>query len=322
MPDYFHFPELPDRPVLGCSFEQETTSNTYNLAAALDLSAAGYHSGEGRGADHPSVYVEDDGSCGAEVVYSRQPLHTTDGAADVRDVWDGVKAFGARVNPSCGFHVHVDPRPCDFSAIQSLYHLWNGLEDPLYRIGGAGHRAGHRGTSYCPVTPKGLEGAIGVGTGMEGGRFGLNLSRIMRAMLSCRCGAMRYGAWSECTCDPAAATVEFRVWNGTLNPRKAHAYIALSMGLVAAAARTRYDRKRVGVMPWAGETRTPAPSRMVKATERILSLPMTAFDRECVFYAIRQSSIPSVIGAAGMDALAARYASGATSTVTTTETES
>jgi len=320
MPDYFHFPELPDRAVRSVSFEAETTANSYDLAYAIGVRSASYHSGSGRHSGRPSVYIEEDGSCGAEVIYSMMPLQTAQGAQEVQGYWDNVKAFGARVNSSCGFHVHVDPTPCDFSAIQSLYHLWNGLEDPLYRIAGAGHRNGHRGTAYCPVTPKQLTGAVDVGGGMAGGRFGLNLSRVLRSMLQCSCGAVRYGAWSECSCGNDAGTVEFRVWNGTLNARKAHAYIALSLGLVAESQRIRYDRKRVGELPWTGrESHAPTGSRMRKAVERILSLPMSAFDRECVLYCVRNSSIPGVIGSEGMRTLSDRY--GAAPVTPTTEEE-
>lgn len=307
MSSYFHFPELPNRPVRPLSWEQEVPYDASDVGYAIDRPSGSYHSGRG---GMPGVYVEADGSCGCEVVYSMLPLATAQGAQEARDVWQAVKDYTSRVTTACGMHVHVDPTPCDFSVLQSLYHLYNGLEDPLYRLGGSGYTTGHRDNGYCPATPKGHERAYDIGSAMGRDRYGLNLSRILRAMLRCTCGAAQYGAWSECRCGHASTTVEFRVWNGTRNARKAHGYIALSLGLVAEASRIRYDRKRVGVLEWVGESSSPAPSRMLKATERILSLPMSAFDRECVMYLVRGSTIPRVIGTAGMAALEAQFGTG------------
>lgn len=310
MPELLHFPALPNRPIRPVSFEQETTGDTYTVADALGVPRRDYHGGARGRADR--VYVEADGSCGAEVIYSMLPLGTENGAARARDYWQAVRDTGARVNYHCGFHVHVDPRPCDFSSLASLYHLWNGVEDVLYRLGGAGYARGHRGTHYCDTIPKGYVLDKDVGAIMQRGRGGLNLANVTRAMFECRCGAMRFGVFSECTCDLSMPTVEFRVWNGTRNLRKGHAYIALSLGMVAEAQRIRYDRKRCGILEWQGEGNHPAAGREMKALERVLNLPMSPFDREQVLYTVRRSSIPAVIGAGNMATIETRYGTGGT----------
>jgi hypothetical protein len=247
------------------------------------------------------------------VVFDRLPLETEAGARTATDALETIRAEVSRLTTACGFHVHVDPRPCDFSDVASLYHLWNGVEDILYRLAGAGWAGGHRGDNYCRAVPKGLLTSKAIGAGMARQRYyGLNLENITRAMLSCECGAMRWGSWSECECRSIRQpTVEFRVWNATRTVRKAHAYVALSLGLVAAAHRTHFDVKRVGTLAWNGEGYRHPAGRTDKALRRVLALPMTTFDRECVMALVRGSSVPDVIGAARMTAIETQYGNGA-----------
>jgi hypothetical protein len=54
-------------------------------------------------------------------------------------------------------------------------------------------------------------------------------------MNACECGARRYGIWEECTCSLDKCTFEFRLFNTTSNPKKLHAYLALTQALVAKA---------------------------------------------------------------------------------------
>jgi hypothetical protein len=51
----------------------------------------------------------------------------------------------------------------------------------------------------------------------------------------CRCGATIVGKYELCECNLGKCTFEFRIYNGTVNPRKVHAYAALSQSMVAYA---------------------------------------------------------------------------------------
>ncbi len=156
----------------------------------------GYHSGA-RHAPQGFCYVEDDASCGGEIIYSRLALHTPSVASrldECLELLDGLRDEGyVSFSSSAGFHVHVGlDRPTLYTARQasSLYHLFNHLEDALYRIAAAGW-ARHRieGSSpYAPVNPKGHVRTADALDAMSRNRGGLNLQNYLSARSMCRCG--------------------------------------------------------------------------------------------------------------------------------------
>lgn len=133
---------------------------------------------------------------------------------------------GARVNSSCGFHVHVGFPTNDLRALQRLVHLVAGFENGLFAATGTKSRErsrwcrpiknDYRGINYRSLNGRQPRGAVA-------DRYhSLNLENMISGRQS---------------------TVEFRIFAGTLNPYKIAAYVQLCLGLVELALRTKIPSK-------------------------------------------------------------------------------
>ena len=268
-------------PVLGAranrmiSFEQELGMGRREVATRLYLAGHAvtdqvqpYHGGSPGG----FCYVEDDGSVDSEVIYGRLDLSRNEVAASFEaalNVVRGCIAEGeARLDMRCGGHIHVDVGSQRLSAdqrygmrdVESLYHLWNSLEDVIYRLGSANwarHRTLAAPSSYANPSRKGHATMRDLGTYLEHSRDSLNLSNYLASRSYCQCGAFAYSEWSECSCDLPKATVEFRVFNGTANLRKINAYTALCLALVEYAKRNRVTAEERPVNEWTATDTVP-----------------------------------------------------------------
>jgi hypothetical protein len=223
------------------SCEWEGSSGVATASQACGLLASGaeseYHS---------------DGTCDGEVVFGYLRL------------WDpyAAKAYGrsvaaidylrtsgdVRVGFNAGHHIHVAARDSSgrgFSpnALVSLYSVYSHCEDLLYRFAAAGwsqHRTEASGGYSEPLQKLDQyqeRTARNVGNAIGGDRYqGLNVTPYLERIQGCRCGAYRFGEWESCECGEDRMTIEWRLWNASVSPRKIRAYIAISAVLTDYAA--------------------------------------------------------------------------------------
>lgn len=159
-------------------------------------------------------------------------LQGADGLREAMAVADTLTRMGAKVNKSCGFHVHVEWRHRYVTDLRKLAHLTANLEDGLWAA--TGSYARYRDHGYCYPIKNNAE-----------------LKRFDRRGLGgCPIARTRYQTLNVTNLlDPYSAkqTVEFRVFAGTTNPVKVAAYIQLCLGLVQKAEHSKV------ATPWDGK---------------------------------------------------------------------
>jgi len=153
----------------------------------------------------------------------------------IEEVCEVVRRHGGRATASCGGHVHIGSGPLDHEREhwQRLVRLCRENEDLIYRIAAGGESRGrHRGTHYT-----------------------VPLTRISTMDLQ-RTG--HYGAVNA-----RQYTVEFRYFNGTLDPRQIQTNIRLAHGLMNAAANpaTRLSGRTA---PWEARRADPPPTKTTR----------------------------------------------------------
>ena len=100
-------------------------------AALMSLRAAGIRV-EYMGYTHqttPQWKIVTDGSCGYELV--SPVLEGEAGLEEVRIAAAALEAAGAKVDRTCGFHVHFDASTMKLKAVKNLFKLWLKFEDVL-----------------------------------------------------------------------------------------------------------------------------------------------------------------------------------------------
>lgn len=304
-------PALDDRPARPVSMEQEIGGDAQQVVSAFHSEGftseqymRGYHSG-GNG---EWLYVEEDGSVDGEIIYSRLRLDNPRTARKLEDALGIVQTLISEdeigLDSRCGFHIHVglshsEGVPCySMESVVSLYHLWNYVEDVVFRLASANwrhHRTEGQDCNYSPPTPKRLAGAVSVGRGMARERGALNLSNFLAARGYCSCGAFDFGDWSACTCALEKATVEFRVFNATANKRKIRAYVALCLALVAYAERNTCTAESFPVDAWRGTASLNADAAYERLHFILRQLPLTEQEREDIRYCAERSSLKDVV---------------------------
>lgn len=197
----------------GCEFE-------IVLPASVNIRVGGYHSGIQVAGLPDGWNAQGDGSIrsrrGWQAVEIVSPvLKGADGINQVRQVCQWFRSVGARVNQSCGFHVHVGWNGDD-AALGRLVHLVSANEKALYAATGTKNR--ERG-NYC--RPIQNDSAF-VGRFVQGNE---------------RSYTNRYHSLNITNLSAASKrTVELRVFSGTVNAQKAVAYIRLALGMVQKAS--------------------------------------------------------------------------------------
>lgn len=199
-------------------------------AAELGIQPGAYHRGTpitalpGWNAQRDSSIHPADGMMAVEVVSGI--LKGEAGIQSVIDTIAKLTAAGARVNASCGFHVHVGfatDTTADIAALRRLCCLTSRHEPGLYAI--TGTRSRETGiycqsikAAYKPASKSEAKSAWTRAVGYSHNRyFTLNLTNTLFL---------------------GRPTVEFRVFSGTLNATKAIAYIQVCLGLVEKARTT------------------------------------------------------------------------------------
>jgi len=176
---------------------------------------SGYHAGR----INPNLWAfEWDGSVsttsgGGELI-SPVLRDTPTAWQQVEKVCEIIRRHGGRATRKCGNHVHIgtaEPLDSRNERWDRLLRLVRAHEDLLYRLGAGGESNGrHRGIDYAnPVSRR---------TTLE--------------------GTGHYHAVNK-----RRDTVEFRYFNGTLDPRQIQANIRVAAGIVDAATRDELDQR-------------------------------------------------------------------------------
>ena len=324
-----HLGSYMEREIPLISFEQEFISNHGDLVAqrlydegyAFAPYVDGYHNSDARreitrGYTDKFCYIETDSSCGFELIFDRVNLRNRSQARKISDVQNILKNMKneslIRLSARCGFHVHTDISGWGMKEIESAYHLWNYLEDPIFRLASAfwdSHRDEEVGGGYSPPVPKGYTGKSAIGTTIERHRGALSFIPFLNARGHCRCGAFLFEDWASCTCNLPVPTLEFRVFNATLNQRKIRAYLALCVAFVNAAKRREYNSNEFPAMSFQGTNRMQELAFVKEGeyttqswNEAILErldflfkeFPLTNIEKEDIIYCAKNSSLKSL----------------------------
>lgn len=213
---------------------------------ARELHAAGLVPTPRRGGYHtsrtPGMWaVERDGSVssgdiGGEVI-SPVLKDTPETWRQLEKVCDIVKRNGGRVDMRCGGHVHVGADPLDERTWRwiRLARIMAGFEDVMYRIAAGGESQGHHrgeggGFRYSAPVPDGV------------GRF-FQDRRVPQSSLISEVSPSRYYGLNLRNVGPGQKnTVEFRHFNGTLDPKQIQANVRIANAVVHAAENLRRNR--------------------------------------------------------------------------------
>lgn len=122
-----------------------------------------------------------------------------------------IKAMGARVNGSCGLHVHVGFDRSNREATERLTALVANFEQAIYASTGTKNR--------------------------ERGRWCAGFRRYGSTGQAIRCASQ--SRYHVCNLISGKPTVEFRAFSGSLNEQKIVGYIRMCVGLVERALTTK-----------------------------------------------------------------------------------
>jgi hypothetical protein len=311
-------PSIPGREqIRNCGVEIEgargtrdggTLARAFYEAGLSNLERMGsYHTGTGGGFAH----VENDSSVDWEAVIG--PVNMASASAvrslnqAVRLIRDHVHDGDLKLDLRCGLHIHVGAEAVSMDAALNLNKLFGYIEDVVFRLAAARwpmHRS-CSGNDYAVPVPKDLTTKAAFGRTMESNRYSaVNFSNYLSSMLSnCRCGAVRYDDWANCTCTSLGkCTFEFRVFNSTANPRKLHAYLALCQALVAKAISSPpidvdNDFPALTFNPRVFSEMTPSTQASLKEEweERLrwifTELPLTDSEKQSLYYCVVNSEL-------------------------------
>lgn len=318
-------PSAAFRPFRTISYEMELDGDGELVARTLyrcglvPLSkVAGYqHYPDDKNAEFP-CFMKHDGSVSAGEIIAYL-LNLDDQAhADAllntcRVAHSLIQMNKASIGPRCGGHIHADAHNFSYGDVWRLLTLFNYIEDPLYRIAGAGSPTGHRsldpknkehngeGYTNSPVKgPFGTKGALGRSIQGQRRNSGLNFTPYISAAQMCECGSMAYEDSKNCKCNLGKSTIEWRIFNSTVNPRILHAWIAVVQAMMAWSEGdedpTPEWEKGYEPVPWAARSF----GRLAAATKDTVrnrvewmfrNLPLTEDERDSLAYAVEQSDI-------------------------------
>ena len=176
---------------------------------------------------------------------------------DCRETWEQlekvceiIRRCGGQVTSKCGNHVHICADPLDARSFRwsRLMRIWAGFEDVFYRMASGGESRGvYRGGTFAKPL------AMIVPSTFFADRE-TDQTEIRRYLRS------RYYGLNFQNANPGDAknTVEFRLFNGSLEPKQIQANVKLAMGAVHAAdicrRSTETTRERNELIP-----RAPMP---------------------------------------------------------------
>lgn len=314
------FRSLANRPMRMVSFEQEIGLGGNYIAEQLHEAGFGtpdhmvnYHASHEweriQNQPRPFVFVEEDTSVAAELVWSCMDLDTPDHAEKLATglelIREAMKEKRVRLDMRCGGHIHVDCSDYMPKNTASCYHLGCYLEDTIFRLASANwkcHRTEIAQENYSPPIYKGALRNADALLNAGRDRTWLNFQHLLnaRSQRACVCGAAAYGLWDECSCNVRQCTIEFRVFNTTANPVKLRAYIALCVGIVQYARDNDVTPDKFPVFEWSHNSGTLEMGKSLERLDFIMTqLPMEDADRKAIMYCVERSSLKPCLDAIG-----------------------
>lgn len=213
-------------------------SELYDLGITAAPYRLNYHA---RVSDNSKWKLERDGSVssgsqGGEVV-SPVLKDTPETWRQIEVICEVAKRHGARVNQSCGGHVHIGMNKLDTARQRwrRFFKMVENYEECLYRAaGGDLGRIRSNASSYATSFSE---------RAYEANRMAFNMDTEddVRAMAE-RVSRMNryYGINLKNIATDRAPTVEFRYFNGSLNPKQIQANIKLAAGIINASEKSRW----------------------------------------------------------------------------------
>jgi Putative amidoligase enzyme len=239
-------------------FDIEPGVSRYEALAAIgrDLHAAGlttgpqqrpYHSGARAPArQHSGGWrFETDATVDGEIV-SPVMHDTPETWRNLAAVCDIVRRHGGRATARTGGHVHVGLSDYDHTVENHnrLLATAAGYWDTLYRLAQNPSARRHRGVSWCRPNRDPGRGYTSLPS-VRQSNYGHNVGVNFQSVAGTR-----------------ADHVEFRMWDGSLNPGVIQAQVNLSLGLTAAGSRGGYDPPPAPEHVGTHRTRNPGRERL------------------------------------------------------------
>jgi hypothetical protein len=256
----------------GCEIECMVPSA---LLSNGTVQVGGYHNGRQITSLPQGWNGQGDGSIRAEAGFSpveivSPVLRGVEGLRQVKAVVEQIKAWGGKVNSSCGFHVHIGFRNQTVSDLRRLVHLVANHEKAIYASTGTHSR--EEGT-YCKSVKAGFRNV----------RFSASLSSL-------RAGAMidRYHVLNVSNLIQGRSTVEFRAFAGTLNVTKITGYIRMAVAFAEKATNTNR------AMAWDSEVPTERGVGQVELTRLFYSLGWTLGRTDYTYGNLVADDLPSI----------------------------
>lgn len=300
--------------------EIEGGGNSGILAQALrDVEASehdrpvGYHHQTSRGGS--TFTVESDATVDWEMVSPVLDLTQPEDAdltyRAVNTLWNLSQGTDLWHDYRAGLHIHVGAEHIPITAAYRLGHLWNFVENAVFRLSAAKwghHRIHEQGTTFCQPLPKGFKNRQEFSrTINRAGRYAaLSFQNYLSSHISnCGCGAVQFDSWDNCICpNLGKCTFEFRVFNATSNPLKLKAYIGLVQALVNYAINMEpiSDEEWDELYPAQGYSdmeSTPFHSELYDGLTKALrfifdELPLSDSERDALAYCVRESDLASL----------------------------
>lgn len=149
---------------------------------------------------------------------------------------------GATTDPSAGIHVHIDASDLTAEQVAMVARCFTKFEDVIYRLATSGWRTMRPGgIRYCkPLTQTQIDGLAKAKTPQQVGRayYGHDGFEMAGHGHGSRYCGINLHSWFY------RGTIEFRVFNSSLNAERIQAYIAICMALVEDARRG--NKRQVG----------------------------------------------------------------------------
>ena len=213
-------------------------SELYDLGITAAPYRLNYHA---RVSDNTKWKLERDGSVssgssGGELV-SPVLKDTPETWRQIEIICEVAKRHGARVNQSCGGHVHIGMNKLDTARQRwrRFFRMVENYEECLYRAAGGDLGQVRSDAYYYSISFK--ERAV------EANRMNFSMDREedVRNMAE-RVSRMNryYGINLKNIATDRAPTVEFRYFNGSLNPKQIQANVKLAAGIINASEKARW----------------------------------------------------------------------------------
>lgn len=254
-------------------------SELYDLGITAAPYRLEYHA---RVSDDTKWKLERDGSVssgrqGGELV---SPIlkDTPETWRQIEAICEVAKRHGARVNQSCGGHVHIGMNKLDTARQRwrRFFKMVENYEECLYRAaGGDLGRIRSNASDYATSFSARAAEANRMSFSMENDEDVMDMARRVSRM------NRYYGINLKNIATDRAPTVEFRYFNGSLNPKQIQANIKLAAGIINASEKSRWrDTEDENYKKRGRILKNATSSSGTRTKEKMIELLDIAFSRK------------------------------------------